>query len=152
MLERLIHHPRFVPSLIVAVSLGALGTAWASEVWGGLQPCILCYYQRYTYMVAAAFGMAGSPSATGRWRAPLSSPWPARPFSAGRESPCSTSASNSTGGAEPRNATPPSSIRRPAPPSCANNFWRAPLRRATGCRGPCSESPWPATMPSSPSG
>ncbi len=52
-------HPRLVPALIVAVSLGALATALASQYWGGLEPCILCYYQRYAYLVAAAFGLAG---------------------------------------------------------------------------------------------
>ena len=47
------------PILDMAACLGALGTAFASEVWGGLQPCILCIYQRYVYGVAFLFGLAG---------------------------------------------------------------------------------------------
>ncbi len=58
-LQDLIDHPRLVPALIVAVSLGALAAALASQYWGGLQPCVLCYYQRYAYLGAAAFGVLG---------------------------------------------------------------------------------------------
>ncbi len=52
-------HPRLVPALVVGVSLGALATALASQYWGGLQPCVLCIYQRWAYVGAAAFGAAG---------------------------------------------------------------------------------------------
>ncbi len=52
-------HPRLVPALIVAVSLGALAVALASQYWGDLQPCVLCIYQRYAYLGAAAFGLLG---------------------------------------------------------------------------------------------
>jgi len=58
-LQDVIDHPRLVPALIVAVSLGALAAALASQYWGGLQPCVLCYYQRYAYVVAAGFGLLG---------------------------------------------------------------------------------------------
>jgi disulfide bond formation protein DsbB len=58
-LQRVIDHPRAVPALIVAVSLGALAAALASQHWGGLQPCVLCIYQRYAYLGAAAFGLLG---------------------------------------------------------------------------------------------
>jgi disulfide bond formation protein DsbB len=58
-LQQIFDHPRLVPALIVAVSLGALATALASQYWGGLQPCILCYYQRYAYLGAIAFGLLG---------------------------------------------------------------------------------------------
>jgi disulfide bond formation protein DsbB len=58
-LQDIIDHPRLVPALIVAVSLGALATALASQYWGGLEPCILCYYQRYAYLGAIAFGLLG---------------------------------------------------------------------------------------------
>lgn len=54
----LLDRPRLVPLLILLVSLGALGTAYASEVWGGLKPCVLCYYQRYAYAGAGALGLA----------------------------------------------------------------------------------------------
>ncbi len=58
-LQEVFDHPRLVPALIVAVSLGALAAALASQVWGGLQPCVLCIYQRYAYLGAAAFGLLG---------------------------------------------------------------------------------------------
>jgi len=58
-LQDVIDHPRLVPALIVAVSLGALAAALVSQYWGGLQPCVLCYYQRYAYVVAAGFGLLG---------------------------------------------------------------------------------------------
>ncbi len=58
-LRAIIDHPRLVPALIIAVSLGALAAALASQYWGGLQPCVLCIYQRYAYAVAAAFGLLG---------------------------------------------------------------------------------------------
>ena len=45
--------------LVVGVSLGALGTALASQYWGGLEPCVLCVYQRYVYVAALAVGVAG---------------------------------------------------------------------------------------------
>ena len=58
-LQRVIDHPRVVPALIVAVSLGALAAVLASQYWGDLQPCVLCIYQRYAYLGAAAFGLLG---------------------------------------------------------------------------------------------
>ncbi len=58
-LQKIFGHPLLVPVLIVAVSLGALATALASQHWGGLQPCVLCIYQRYAYLGAAAFGLLG---------------------------------------------------------------------------------------------
>lgn len=45
--------------LILAVCLAALGTAFVSELFGGLRPCILCIYQRYAYGVAMIFGLIG---------------------------------------------------------------------------------------------
>ena len=45
--------------MIVAVSLGALAVALASQYWGDLQPCVLCMYQRYAFLGAIAFGLLG---------------------------------------------------------------------------------------------
>jgi disulfide bond formation protein DsbB len=50
---------RRIPLLVTAASLAALAIAFASQYWGGLQPCVLCWYQRYPYMAAAALGMIG---------------------------------------------------------------------------------------------
>jgi disulfide bond formation protein DsbB len=48
-----------VPLLILIAALAPLAVALASQYWGGLQPCILCIYQRYPYGVAAALGLIG---------------------------------------------------------------------------------------------
>jgi len=50
---------RRAPLLVLLASLASLGIAFASQYWGGLQPCILCIYQRYPYGVAAALGLLG---------------------------------------------------------------------------------------------
>jgi disulfide bond formation protein DsbB len=50
---------RRIPVLIVLASLASLAIAFASQYWGGLQPCVLCIYQRYPYGVAAALGIIG---------------------------------------------------------------------------------------------
>lgn len=60
--------PRPAAALVVAVSLFALGAAFAFQHIGGLAPCILCIWQRYPYGVAialgvAAFLLAGKPQA-----------------------------------------------------------------------------------------
>jgi disulfide bond formation protein DsbB len=51
--------PHRVPLLILIAALAPLAVALASQYWGGLQPCILCIYQRYPYGVAAALGLIG---------------------------------------------------------------------------------------------
>jgi disulfide bond formation protein DsbB len=54
------HSPdRRVPFFVLAASLASLAVALASQYWGGLQPCILCIYQRYPYGAAAALGIVG---------------------------------------------------------------------------------------------
>ena len=50
---------RRIPTLVVIASLASLAIAFASQYWGGLQPCVLCIYQRYPYGVAAALGIVG---------------------------------------------------------------------------------------------
>ncbi len=55
----LFENPRLVPGVIVAVCVGALGSALASEYWGGLDPCVLCIYQRFAYVGAMTLGLAG---------------------------------------------------------------------------------------------
>jgi disulfide bond formation protein DsbB len=52
-------NPRLIPAAIVAVCLGALGSALASQYWGGLDPCVLCMYQRYAYVAALVLGVIG---------------------------------------------------------------------------------------------
>lgn len=51
--------PPGLAGLLALFGLGALATALASQYWGGLQPCVLCHYQRYAHGAAAAAGVAG---------------------------------------------------------------------------------------------
>jgi disulfide bond formation protein DsbB len=47
-----------LPLLVVAAGVIALGTAFAAQYWGGLQPCVLCIYQRWPYGIAIVLGLA----------------------------------------------------------------------------------------------
>ena len=51
--------PKSLAALLALFGLGALATALASQYWGGLQPCVLCHYQRYAHAAAAAAGLIG---------------------------------------------------------------------------------------------
>ena len=69
------------PLLLLLASIAVLGTALASQYVGGLQPCVLCVYQRFPYVAviviaaaalflptgprAAALGLAGLALLTG---------------------------------------------------------------------------------------
>lgn len=46
------------PAWVLAVSIAVLGTALASQYFGGLQPCKLCIYQRWPYVVTIAAAIA----------------------------------------------------------------------------------------------
>lgn len=37
------------PAVVLALSIAVVGSALASQHLGGLEPCILCYYQRYPW-------------------------------------------------------------------------------------------------------
>jgi disulfide bond formation protein DsbB len=50
---------RRLPSVVLVASLASLAIAFASQYWGGLQPCVLCWYQRYPYMATAVLGIVG---------------------------------------------------------------------------------------------
>jgi disulfide bond formation protein DsbB len=50
---------RRLPFLVLLASLASLAVAFASQYWGGLQPCVLCIYQRYPYGIAVALGIVG---------------------------------------------------------------------------------------------
>lgn len=58
--------PRFAPFVVALASVMVLGTALLSQYAGGLEPCVLCIYQRYPYGIAialslTAFALAGRP-------------------------------------------------------------------------------------------
>lgn len=50
---------RLYPALLIAVGLGALATAYTAQYGFGLEPCILCLYQRVPFAIAAVLGIAG---------------------------------------------------------------------------------------------
>jgi disulfide bond formation protein DsbB len=49
--------PRWAGRLLLAASAIVVGSAVASEVFGGLAPCALCLYQRIPYGVAIALAL-----------------------------------------------------------------------------------------------
>ena len=49
---------RAVPFAILAASIGALITAYTAELAFGVEPCILCLYQRIPYALAGALAVA----------------------------------------------------------------------------------------------
>ena len=57
LLEGLPDRPRLLPAAIAAAGFGALALAFASQVWGGLDPCVLCIYQRYAHGAAGGLGL-----------------------------------------------------------------------------------------------
>lgn len=50
---------RLYPALLAAVGAGALAVAYVAEHGFGLEPCILCLYQRVPYAVVALLGFIG---------------------------------------------------------------------------------------------
>src|SRR5262249_38283669 len=50
---------RRLATLVVIAGLAPLAVAFASQYWGGPQPCVLCWYQRYPSMAIAALGIVG---------------------------------------------------------------------------------------------
>ena len=42
---------------LIAVGIVSLGAAFGSQYLGGLQPCVLCIYQRYPYGAVIALGL-----------------------------------------------------------------------------------------------
>jgi disulfide bond formation protein DsbB len=55
--------------LVLALSAAIVGTALVSQHWGGLEPCILCYYQRYPWYAVIALMLVAL--VVPRLRAPL---------------------------------------------------------------------------------
>lgn len=49
---------RVLPLVVIAAGVIALGTAFIAQYWGGLQPCVLCVYQRWPYGIAIVLGLA----------------------------------------------------------------------------------------------
>jgi len=49
--------PRAAAVLLVLATAAVLGGAYAFQYWGGLAPCILCWWQRYAHMGVIAFAV-----------------------------------------------------------------------------------------------
>ncbi|MGB0626443.1 MAG: disulfide bond formation protein B [Alphaproteobacteria bacterium] len=64
----LARRPHIWPALTLAASGGLLGGAWAFQIFGGLEPCPLCTYQRWPYWIM--IGLAGLAVLAGRRLAP----------------------------------------------------------------------------------
>ncbi len=41
-------------ALAILVPAGLLAGAWGSEIWGGLNPCEMCWWQRYAHLAGLA--------------------------------------------------------------------------------------------------
>lgn len=52
-------HPRTSALLLLAASAVVLGSALLSQYVGGLEPCVLCLYQRVPYAVTIFLGIVG---------------------------------------------------------------------------------------------
>ncbi|MDJ0946461.1 MAG: disulfide bond formation protein B [Kiloniellales bacterium] len=51
--------PRIAPAAIALVGLSALAAAYTAQYGFGLEPCVLCLYQRVPYALALALGVIG---------------------------------------------------------------------------------------------
>jgi disulfide bond formation protein DsbB len=51
--------PRAAPALLAHGSAALVLGALAFQYWGGLQPCVLCLWQRWPHAAAIAAGLAG---------------------------------------------------------------------------------------------
>ena len=58
----------WVPAAILVVSLGSLAAAFAGQFIFGLEPCILCLYQRIPYVATAVLAAAALVLPAGWWR------------------------------------------------------------------------------------
>jgi disulfide bond formation protein DsbB len=64
------HEPaRLYPALIAAASVAVLAAAFGFQYLGGLDPCVLCVYQRYPYGVVIALAAVALVVPAGRVQA-----------------------------------------------------------------------------------
>lgn len=48
---------RLAKALALLVPAALLAGAWGSEIWGGLYPCEMCWWQRYAHLAALGFAL-----------------------------------------------------------------------------------------------
>lgn len=56
---RILSNPKAIFFITLAMSLIALSSAFIAEGFLGLEPCILCVYQRYPFVIAALISILG---------------------------------------------------------------------------------------------
>ena len=61
------------PAVILIASVAVLGAAFAFQYLGGLEPCVLCIYQRYPY--GATIGLSAAAVALGMGGRRGAAPW-----------------------------------------------------------------------------
>ena len=67
----MIPEPRQYPPLVLVASIAILGGAFAFQHFGGLDPCVLCIWQRYPYGVTIAASAAAMLVPGGRGKGAL---------------------------------------------------------------------------------
>jgi disulfide bond formation protein DsbB len=72
MTRALARRPWLAPLALAAISAAAILIAVASQHWGGLQPCVLCIWQRWAHgavILPALIALAAATSGSRRWAA-----------------------------------------------------------------------------------
>jgi disulfide bond formation protein DsbB len=69
MMSALAARPWLAPAILAAIPAAALAIALASQVWGGLLPCVLCVWQRWAHGTTIAIALLAFATAlSGRQR------------------------------------------------------------------------------------
>ncbi len=56
-MQAILQRPWLLPALLACAGFGSIALALAAQYWGGLQPCVLCIYQRYAHGAAGGAGL-----------------------------------------------------------------------------------------------
>ena len=56
-MQAILQRPWLLPALLATAGFGSIALALAAQYWGGLQPCVLCIYQRYAHGAAGGAGL-----------------------------------------------------------------------------------------------
>ena len=56
-MQAILQRPWLLPVLLASAGFGSIALALVAQYWGGLQPCVLCIYQRYAHGAAGAAGL-----------------------------------------------------------------------------------------------
>ncbi len=56
-MQAILQRPWLLPALLATAGFGSIALALVAQYWGGLQPCVLCIYQRYAHGAAGGAGL-----------------------------------------------------------------------------------------------